>query len=67
MIDHHPEVGDPFTWSPTAFSVYSSTVGTLLGAASVLHGVVVQVNEAHRWARAAYETPQGTRFECFKF
>lgn len=30
-------------------------------------GTVVQVNEAHRWYRAAYETPQGTRYECFKF
>lgn len=66
-MNDHPEVGDPFTWSPTAFSVYSSTVGTLLGAASILHGFVIQVNEAHRWFRVEAHCPGGTIRETFKF
>lgn len=30
-------------------------------------GPVVQIHEAHRWYRVRYETPQGTRYETFKF
>lgn len=30
-------------------------------------GTVVQIHEDHRWYRAAYESPQGTRYETFKF
>lgn len=30
-------------------------------------GEIVQVNEARRWYRVRYKTPQGERHECFKF
>jgi hypothetical protein len=39
--------------------------GTVLGAEVV--GQVMQIHEEHHWYRVQYQTPQGTRFETFKF
>ena len=58
-------VGDKIRFVPGANLDKSSGFSDVLG--QKVTGTVVQVNEAHRWARAAYETPQGTRYECFKF
>lgn len=58
-------VGDKIRFKPCANADKSAGFGEILGAK--VTGTVVQVHEPHRWARAAYETPQGTRYECFKF
>lgn len=60
-----PGIGDEIRFVPGANTDKSAGFGDVLGAE--VTGTVVQVNEDHRWARCAYETPQGTRYECFKF
>lgn len=46
---------------------FGSTAGFGEDLTIEVTGVIVQIHAAHRWYRAAYETPQGTRYECFKF
>lgn len=60
-----PRIGDRLRFKPGANVDKSAGFGEILGCE--VTGTVVLVNEAHRWARYAYETPQGTRHECFKF
>ena len=67
MIDSHPEVGDPFSWAPSAFTEHSNCTAALLGASVMLHGRVIQVNEAHRWFRVEAICPGGVIRETFKF
>lgn len=59
------DIGDEVRFKPCANLDKSAGFGDILGCE--VTGKVVQVNEARRWYRAAYETPQGTRYECFKF
>ena len=57
-------MGDKVRFKPCANVDKSAGFGDILGCE--VTGVAVQVNEARHWYRAAYETPQGTRHECFK-
>lgn len=59
------EIGCMVRFVPCANIDKTDGFGEMLGCE--VTGPVVQVNEEHRWYRAAYETPQGTRYECFKF
>ena len=65
--DENVEVGDSWSWIPSAFTEFSGAAGTLLGAAGELHGVVIQVNREHRWFRVEARCPGGTIRETFKF
>ena len=67
MTDGHPEVGDPYSWAPSAFTEHANNVAQMLGASVMLHGRVIQVNEAHRWFRVEAICPGGTIRETFKF
>ena len=67
MTDGHPEVGDPYSWAPSAFTEHSNCVAALLGASVMLRGRVIQVNEAHRWFRVEAVCPGGVIRETFKF
>ena len=62
-----PEVGDPFSWIPAAFTVHTDATSDLLGAAVRLSGRIIYVNAAHRWFRAEARFPGGVLRECFKF
>ena len=52
-------------FKPCANVDKSSGFGEVLGVE--VTGVIVQIHAEHRWYRAAYETAQGTRYECFKY
>ena len=65
--DENIEVGDSFSWIPSAFTEHSNCTAALLGASVMLHGRVIQVNEAHRWFRVEAICPGGTIRETFKF
>ena len=58
-------MGDKRRFVPGTNVEKSAGFGEILGRE--VTGTVVQVHEAHRWARYAYETAQGTGYECFKF
>ena len=59
------KVGDQVKFKPAAYAESTASFGGALNV--VVAGMVVQINEPHRWYRASYETPQGTRFETFKY
>ena len=59
------KIGDAVKFKPCANVDKSAGFGDILGA--LVTGTVVQVNERNRWYRAAYETPQGTMYETFKY
>ena len=59
------KIGDQVKFKPSAYA--ESTTGFGGGLNVEVVGTVVQINEPRHWYRAAYETPQGTRFETFKF
>jgi len=59
------EIDDQVKFKPAAYAESTASFGGALDVKVI--GTVVQIHEAHRWYRAAYETPQGTRHECFKF
>lgn len=59
------EIGDTVKFKPCNCVNASAGFGEELGRA--VTATVVQIHEAHRWYRARYETPQGTRYETFKF
>lgn len=67
MTEGHPDVGDPFSWTPSAFTEHANVTATLLGASVMLHGRVIQVNAAHRWFRVEATCPGGVIRETFKF
>ena len=58
------EIGDKFRFKPGAYMDSLKGFGVMLDVK--VTGTVVQIHEDHRWYRAAYETPQGTRYETFK-
>ena len=58
-------MGDKVRFHPCCSWGATAGFGEELGRE--VEGAVVQVNEEHRWYRAAYETPQGTAHEAFKF
>lgn len=61
-------VGDPISWTPTAFRAGDlSLTDRVLGAAGRVDGRVVYVNAEHRYFRAAAAFPGGVIRECFKF
>ena len=59
------KVGDQVKFKPAAYAESTASFGGALNV--VVIGTVEQIHEDHRWYRAAYETPQGTRHECFKY
>ena len=59
------KIGDIVKFKPCSCVNASAGFGEELGRE--VAGPVVQIHEEHRWYRASYETPQGTRHECFKF
>lgn len=59
------KIGDQVKFKPSAYGDSTTGFGGELNVE--VTGKVVQINEPHHWYRAAYETPQGTRFETFKF
>ena len=59
------EIGDKIRFRPSAFVNRTDGFGAELRVE--VTGTVVQIHEGHRWYRAAYETPQGKNYECFKF
>ena len=52
-------------FKPCANVDKSAGFGEVLGVQ--VTGVIVQIHAEHRWYRAAYEMPTGTRYECFKY
>lgn len=60
-----PALGDVVKFKPCANVDKSAGFGEVLGVQ--VTGVIVQIHAEHRWYRAAYEMPTGTRYECFKF
>lgn len=59
------EIGDQVKFKPSAYGDSTTGFGGELNVEAV--GTVKQISDAHRWYRASYETPQGTRYETFKF
>ena len=66
-MEHTPEVGEPFSWEPAAFTEHCANVATFLGATSRINGRIVYVNEAHRYFRVEGRCEAGILRECFKF
>lgn len=62
-----PDVGDPFSWTPTAFTFGACSRMEHFGAVSRVNGRVVYVNLEHGWFRAEGTIPGGTIRECFHF
>ena len=62
-----PEVGDTYSWEPTAFMAFGITAASILQASVTLHGRVTMVHEEHRWFRVEAEFPGGVLRECFKY
>lgn len=60
-----PEVGAPWSWVPTAFTVHGPDTAGILGATVRVNGRVIFVNEAHGWFRAEAAFPGGLIRECF--
>ena len=65
MSDCPYEIGDKFRFVPCCGGIIAAGLSEELRRE--VTGTVVQIHEEHRWYRASYETPQGTRHECFKF
>lgn len=63
-----PKVGDRITFVPNAFLASCQMPMKSFEGMSVT-GTVIQVNEAHRWARVEYDLGgmNGVGRECFKF
>lgn len=59
------EVGDKWRFVPSANLDHSAGFGEIL--LREITGVVVEVNEAHRWFRVAFPCGTVTGHECFKF
>lgn len=59
------KIGDQVKFKPSAYGDSTTGFGGELNVE--VAGKVVQINEPHHWYRAAYEPPQGTRYETFKF
>lgn len=62
-----PEVGQPWSWVPTAFSAYSDKSQGVLGATTRVNGRIIYVNRAHGWFRAEAVFAGGIIRECFYF
>lgn len=65
-----PEIGEERTFIPAAFLGSQQFPHSRLMPSTtipVVTGRVVQVNEAHRWIRVAYDFHGGTLYECFKY
>lgn len=60
-----PEVGQPWSWVPTAFSAFSDKTLGILGATTRVNGRIIYVNEEHNWFRAEATFAGGTIRECF--
>ena len=60
-----PALGAVVKFKPCANVDKSAGFGSVLNVK--VPGTVVQIHAEHRWYRVAYETPQGTRYECFKY
>ena len=61
-----PEVGQPWSRVPTAFSAFSDKTLGILGATTRVNGRIIYVNEEHNWFRAEATFAGGTIRECFK-
>ena len=59
------EIPEEIWFIPAAYYQKTAGFGDVLG--EKVRGVLVEIHEAHRWARYMYETPQGAQHECFKF
>ncbi len=59
------KIGDKVKFKPSAYGDSTTGFGGELNVE--VAGTVTQTSEARRWYRASYETPQGTRYECFKY
>ena len=59
------EFGDIVSFVPACCG--QATAGFVGELNRTVSGPVVQISDAHRWYRVAYETAQGTRYECFKY
>ena len=59
------EVGDTFRFSPSCNAENTNGFGEVLRVE--VTGTVERIHEEHRWYRASYDTPQGVKYECFKF
>lgn len=59
------EIGDKLRFKPAAYAASASGFGSDLEIE--VTGTVVQIHEEHSWYRARYDTPQGTRYETFKY
>ena len=65
-----PEIGDRRTFVPAAFEgEHQQGLRAIRPEAEAeVTGTVVYVNEAHRWFRVRYETPDGgVQHESFKY
>ena len=62
-----PEIGDPYSWIPSAFTQFRDVPIDAFKAASRVNGRVVYVNRAHGWFRAEAKFLGGVIRECFKF
>lgn len=59
------EVGDKFRFIPACCAEGTNGFGDVLRLK--VTGTVERIHEEHRWYRAGYDTPQGVKYECFKF
>ena len=59
------KIGDTVRFKPCFGVNASAGFGEILAAD--VTGTVVQISDAHRWYRAAYDTPTGVKYECFKY
>ncbi len=66
-MEHTPEVGEPFSWEPAAFTEHCANVTLALGSTARISGRIVYVNEAHRFFRVEGRCEAGILRECFKF
>lgn len=62
-----PKVGDPWSWTPAAFTNHGDDCAGVLGAVVRVNGRITYVNRAHGFFRAEASFPGGTIRECFKF
>ncbi len=62
-----PEIGDPWSWTPSAFAQYKEAPLDAFKGAGHVNGRVIYVNREHGWFRAEASFPGGTIRECFHF
>ena len=64
-MNAEPQVGDRHRFIPAANYDHSAGFAQIL--MKELSGVIVEVNEEHRWFRVEYRRGEVTGYECFKY